>query len=400
MIPSIVSMSNPLSKHLIRSIAGGCNLKRTLRGALSAAMVLFFTGFVSSMDAQVTVATLVDQVSQANYQNYLDNVLYTHNGDNRGGEGASHNPAMTNILNELIRFGLQTQLEPFTYNETTWYNVVSVLPGKTARSNEVYLVSAHYDSVDNPGADDDGSGVAALLEVARILATNSFEATLVFAAFGQEETGLYGSKAYVDAHGSSNIRGMISLDMIAFSGGTNVVDLCGNSNSMALILAISNAVATYSGGLTPVYGGPEENADIYSFEAVGTPSCLMFEGGKNQYYHSAQDSVDTAGYIDYLYATRITRSALGFLATQAGLQGSTNPPTTNDVRLLTPVCLPDGTFKFNVSGQNGKKYVAQFSTNLIDWVDMGSYTGADVPFEVTDNDAPNFTQRYYRTREE
>jgi hypothetical protein len=88
--------------------------------------------------------------------------------------------------------------------EVDLYNVVAVLPGKTMPETQI-VISAHYDSlggtgsVENaaelpaPGASDDGSGTAALLELARVLSHYEFDKTLVFMAFAGEEQGLIGS---------------------------------------------------------------------------------------------------------------------------------------------------------------------------------------------------------------
>jgi Zn-dependent M28 family amino/carboxypeptidase len=93
--------------------------------------------------------------------------------------------------------------------ETEIVNVEAVLPGARpgAAERRIYFV-AHYDSratvdtdatSDAPGANDDGSGVAALLEVARVLSTRRFDATIVFLAVAGEEEGLYGSKLHAAA---------------------------------------------------------------------------------------------------------------------------------------------------------------------------------------------------------
>ncbi|HST82366.1 MAG TPA: M28 family peptidase, partial [Kineosporiaceae bacterium] len=80
-------------------------------------------------------------------------------------------------------------------------NVVATLHGETDPAR-IYVVTGHYDSrvtdvldftSDAPGADDDASGVAVVLELARVMATRPTEATIVFAAVAGEEQGLYGS---------------------------------------------------------------------------------------------------------------------------------------------------------------------------------------------------------------
>jgi hypothetical protein len=103
-------------------------------------------------------------------------------------------------------------------------NVVATLRGESA-PERIYVVTGHYDSrasdvldatSDAPGADDDASGVAAVLELARVMATRRTEATIVFAAVAGEEQGLYGSDhlAQVLKDAGADVQGMFSNDII------------------------------------------------------------------------------------------------------------------------------------------------------------------------------------------
>ncbi|HLN65297.1 MAG TPA: M20/M25/M40 family metallo-hydrolase [Symbiobacteriaceae bacterium] len=83
------------------------------------------------------------------------------------------------------------------YQKLDGVNVVAVKPGIV--SGSPLLVGAHYDAArDTPGADDNGSGIAALLEVARLLAPLRLRRSVVLAAFDMEEIGYFGAKAVVD----------------------------------------------------------------------------------------------------------------------------------------------------------------------------------------------------------
>ncbi|NJC72407.1 M20/M25/M40 family metallo-hydrolase [Planosporangium thailandense] len=106
-------------------------------------------------------------------------------------------------------------------------NVVATLRGDTA-PNRVYVVTGHYDSrvtdvmdatSDAPGADDDASGVAAVLEMARVMATRRTEATIVFAAVAGEEQGLYGSTFLAKQLKAAgvDVQGMFSNDIVGAS---------------------------------------------------------------------------------------------------------------------------------------------------------------------------------------
>jgi hypothetical protein len=98
-------------------------------------------------------------------------------------------------------------------------NVVATLRG-TVNPDLVYVISSHYDSVEaGPGADDDTSGTAALLEAARVLAGHPLPATLVFASMTGEEAGLLGSREFVRralaAH--MHVAGVLNNDMIGWA---------------------------------------------------------------------------------------------------------------------------------------------------------------------------------------
>jgi hypothetical protein len=112
-------------------------------------------------------------------------------------------------------------------------NVIATLHGSQPESaNRIYLVSGHLDSrctdvldftCDSPGAGDDGSGVAAVLEMARAMATHQFDATIKFVAFSGEEQGTFGSLFYATQAKAAgeNVAGMFSNDIIGSSLGQN-----------------------------------------------------------------------------------------------------------------------------------------------------------------------------------
>jgi hypothetical protein len=110
---------------------------------------------------------------------------------------------------------------------TSITNVIATLKG-TANPERFYVVTGHLDSRctdvldftnDAPGADDDGSGVAVVLELARIFATRQFPGTLVFAAVDGEEQGLFGS-TFMATHmaaAGNDVQGMFSNDIVGAS---------------------------------------------------------------------------------------------------------------------------------------------------------------------------------------
>src|SRR5262245_28792980 len=85
----------------------------------------------SQADASAIGATIASRISAANYQHYLDDLLYTHNGMSRGIGGAQHDLCRNNIQSTFQSFSLNTQLAPFVYsgNGQTYHNVVATKTG-------------------------------------------------------------------------------------------------------------------------------------------------------------------------------------------------------------------------------------------------------------------------------
>jgi len=287
-----------------------------------------------SLTYTVEVATpawsVADQISEETYTRFHQDDLYTHAGDNRGIGGAEHDLARDNIFSHFQELGLETSLHAFTYQNSTYYNVVGVKPGVT-RPDEIFVLGAHYDSVYNAGADDNGSGTAAVMEAARVLAEYEFDCTVTFIAFDREEQGMKGSYAYVADHAADNILGVVNLDMIAYNpAGANHDKVLlyeyrdGGHIKQDLIVAIN----LYGGGLTAV--DAVENmgrSDHQPFELRGFDAALVIEHEvwSNPHYHQLTDAVETPNYIDYTYATSITSAATGYLAGAAGLTDANHP---------------------------------------------------------------------------
>ena len=120
-----------------------------------------------------------DEVSYSSYYDYLDLWLYTHTGDNKGPSGPELIPCRDNIATLMQSYGLDVTLEPFTYGGGTYHNVVGTKLG-TLYPDQEYVIGAHYDTVSNPGADDNASGVALVLECARIITQYDSDYTIRF----------------------------------------------------------------------------------------------------------------------------------------------------------------------------------------------------------------------------
>ena len=293
------------------------NGKKSMRWALWAiATGLFFaTGSpVIGSDKGLVAGA---RVREDSYRYFLDDMLYTHAGDDRG-FGPEHDLAQANIVSLMEEFGLTVTLEPFDYSGDVYHNVVGTKLGSLYPDQE-YLVGAHFDSYHNPGADDNASGVALILEAARVLNAYDADYTIRLIAFDREEQLMVGSSAYVEDHIDDNILGMITPDMVAYNEeGADQVDIHGTAASDPLKFALSEAVSAYGQGVSPSVEG-QLFSDHAPFEWAGFEACHLREDGNNPNYHTPRDSVDTPGNIDYDYATRITRAVVGFLVDHAAV---------------------------------------------------------------------------------
>ncbi|MEM6426334.1 MAG: M28 family peptidase [Cyanobacteria bacterium P01_D01_bin.128] len=117
------------------------------------------------------------------------------------------------IIDTLTRLGWDIRLEPFP----SGINIIAEQPGSTGES--ILILGAHYDTVQNsPGADDNASALAVLLETARLFANADPAASLRLVFLDQEEQGLVGSRFYAGQPANlAGVRGAIILDMVGYT---------------------------------------------------------------------------------------------------------------------------------------------------------------------------------------
>jgi len=288
------------------------------RGVCSAAVVVLAAAGLTCQAA--TVSEIVGQVSTTSYQNYLDSFFPANTQPLSRYWNDQHDAAQANIEAAFTSLDLTTTTLGFSYGGSTYYDVIGVLPG-TVHPNNYYMVGAHFDTVwGAPGADDNASGVAGVLEAARVLSQYPFEDSIVFVAFDREEEGLYGSNAlaigWSTLYPGSSLLGMVSLDMIAYNaGGANTAYILTNTGAINGVSTGLAAALAY-GGLTSAGAGATDRSDHAPFHALGYPSALLIEGGwqSNPNYHHPTDTVD---YLDTTFAANMTRVVVGYLATEA-----------------------------------------------------------------------------------
>ncbi len=219
-------------------------------------------------------------------------------------------------------FGYTPQYQPFEYrirNGPTGQtaNVIATLQG-TVNPELIYVVSSHYDSVAaGPGADDDSSGTAALLETARLLATHPQPATIVFASFTGEEAGLLGSREFVRRAVAEKLKivGALNNDMIGWANDSRLDNTIRYSN--AGIRDVQHAAAMQFSNLITYDALYYKSTDAVAYyeaygDIVGGIGSYPVLG--NPHYHQPHDLLETINHQLVAEVARTTAATLMLLA--------------------------------------------------------------------------------------
>ena len=237
------------------------------------------------------------------------------------------------IYDEFESYGLEARYDDWSYGGYSGNNIEGTLPGIDGTSDEIYIICAHYDSVPgSPGADDDGSGTAAVLAAANLMSQYDFNHTIRFVAFDGEEQGLLGSHEYVEeAYGNGdNIEAVLNGDMIGYATNpteASMIKIYENSASSWITDFTEEVSQNYEEyfGLTVVPSGSSYGSDHASFWQFNYHAIFYHEYKFNDYYHSPQDIIEN---MDVDYCTRVTRLMTATLGELAEAQKMSEPPET------------------------------------------------------------------------
>jgi hypothetical protein len=270
-------------------------------------------------------------------------------------QGSSDNFAARDWIHDrFVDYGYDSvYLDPFG---SGYNNVVAVKPG-TRFPDYHLIVGGHFDAVSgSPGADDNGSGTAAVMECARVLANIDCDMTMIFIAFDAEESGLNGSEHYADealANGD-NVHFMFNMDMIAhYENSSDVKTYHGDEMSYPNLF---NDLCDSLVGLTGHLSGNIAASDHWPFHQNGWPIVMAHEYEFSTVYHTYQDS---ATYMDFVYMTKVVKGAL---ATCYSVSQTTGP------RPALAFSYPEGLPEF----------VLPFQPDTVEVVIDGLYDGVPV----------------------
>lgn len=221
------------------------------------------------------------------------------------------------IYNEFISYGYSTHFINWSYAGYEDRNVEAILQGE---SNASIIICAHYDSVPgSPGADDNGSGTAAVLAAAKAIASYREKLhlayTIRFITFSGEEQGLLGSYYYAEQARNNGmaIAAVINADMIGYVRddiGKNKVKIYDVERSKWIADVAREISSNYSLNLSIYERNAGASSDHWFFIENGYDAVFFHEYQFNDYYHSSNDTIDK---MDLEYATRVTRLIVGTL---------------------------------------------------------------------------------------
>lgn len=211
------------------------------------------------------------------------------------------------IEGEFKKMGLVTEFDCFRKKTC---NIYGRYNGST-KADEIILIEAHLDSVGRPnaGADDNASGIAGLLMIAKEVLSTKPKTSFIFFATNGEEQGLRGAKHYVKVLKNSGelkkIKFVINMDMIGYNKDNDKVDLETNNPFINEAKWMSDLVYTYT-NLTPNIVTPAWGSDHVPFLNENIPTLLTIEHwpSKTPCYHRGCDKPD---HLTYEYGAEIIK---------------------------------------------------------------------------------------------
>lgn len=307
----LVDLSKTVSREALRA---------RVKGNLGAEQALRAKGQKMYAPIAAAVRQVVEDASVSRVYGY-EKALYDF--DSKHVSQPGNKLAASYLFDMYKSFGYAPEYQPFEYRVRNTgatgptANVIAVLKG-TVNPELVYVVSSHYDSTAiGPGADDDSSGTAALLETARILATHPQPATIIFASFTGEEAGLLGSREFVRRAVADKVRivGALDNDMIGWANDYRLDNTIRYSNpgirdvQHAAAMQFSNMI-TYD---ARYYKSTDAAAyyDAYGDIVGGIGSYPVLS---NPHYHQSHDFLDTINHQLVTEVSKTTAATLMLLA--------------------------------------------------------------------------------------
>jgi hypothetical protein len=276
-----------------------------------------------------------------------------------------------------------SELFEYNYSGETWRNAIGTQLGLTY-PDSIFIICGHMDAVsenpryDAPGAEDNASGAAAVLQTATILSRYTFDYTIQYVLFTGEEQGLIGSEAYADwAHQHNvGIVGVLNFDMISYDGGYGWDINTYADRNRPREVALGNFFAQLIDDYTGAYAvridedGPLYCSDHYWFSVYGFPAVFSIDAqlwGAPDFYPWYHSTADTIGNLDTDYGIEVVKGAGITMASLADILGEKMIRVTLAPESPSIMIPPQGgSFTFDVSLTNTTSQPKSFNA----WVDV------------------------------
>jgi hypothetical protein len=308
---------------------------------------------------EIDLSELVAQVDS----NRLKSMLNFISAPRSFNVGSAHLTAVRDTLKaRLEQYNYNVSMQSFEFEGNAANNVIGRKPGLKDERKTI-IMDAHYDGYNfAPGADDNGSGVVGFMEAARILSQYTFDKSLEFIGFDQEENFLLGSINYAFFGGIEPwkiVEGVLNYEMIGYFSNEpysqifpegfdllfpsqyetlinddfrgNFIFLVGNDASIFLVNAVENAAELYVpemkviSGIVPLNGliAPDLlRSDHAPFWFRGIPGLMITDGAefRNADYHTTNDVVAN---LNFDFMANVTKTCMAAMADLAGINHAT-----------------------------------------------------------------------------
>lgn len=370
-------------------------------------VTFLLTGIIAqSIAGQSFIPSYQDRSNMVSQTNIISNLQeFAAFGVKKTGSQANTD-ALNWLKSKYISYGYtnsQIVEDPFSYGTTGSKNLVVTKTG-TVYPNTYVIICGHFDTINGPGVNDNGSGVSIILEAARILKDVPTEYSIKFINFSGEEQGLLGSYHYADNiayQGDTrvlDIKLVFNIDQVGGkSGNVNDTVYCdqdlggvssNNAASATVTQELRNCTALYSPLQTAV--DPAESTDYIPFEEKGEVITGFFERIRSNYPHTSND---TLANTDPAYIYNIGKAAVGALqhfAVATSTLGTDEIRSKNSlenvkiypnpVKDVIKISLPDSSiknFSFEITDLAGHSLVKKTNESKIDISNLenGVYIG-------------------------
>jgi hypothetical protein len=281
-------------------------------------------------DIDEFVVSIINQVNESLVTKYLEELIEfgpRYTGSNNCNEAAEY------IYNEFKKLDLNVFKDPWENIKFQSQNVVATLNGTDPNSDVIFIICAHYDTTESsPGANDDGSGVAAMLIMANICSQYSFNHTIRFIAFSGEEVGTCGSYSYVKKayEKRENIKAVLNLETFGYTskGGKELFILKTSRSEWLTDFSQEVSEKYYEYIKLNIIPNGNRPCDHQAFLDYGYDAVQFVQLNRDDYpLHTPNDSLDK---INFSYLINVTKLMLAITVELV------NKPIEIQIRITTP----------------------------------------------------------------